>query len=173
MGTGVEHLKIVPVRPGSGLFDGAVAVFDEYRVHYGETPDRERTRAWLAAQLGSGRLEMFAAVTGGVSAAGAGGASAAGVGGVLVGMVTSAMQPASLRLGVVWHVQDLFVRPEARRAGVARALLDHVVGLAEAAGAVRVSLRTEVDNGAALRLYQAAGFLAVNGLTSLSRPLPR
>ncbi|BAL85994.1 putative GCN5-related N-acetyltransferase [Actinoplanes missouriensis 431] len=169
------------MRPGSGLFDGAVAVFDEYRVHYGETPDRERTRAWLAAQLGSGRLEMFAAVTGGVSAAGAGGASAAGVGGasaagvggVLVGMVTSAMQPASLRLGVVWHVQDLFVRPEARRAGVARALLDHVVGLAEAAGAVRVSLRTEVDNGAALRLYQAAGFLAVNGLTSLSRPLPR
>ncbi|MEU8237797.1 GNAT family N-acetyltransferase [Actinoplanes missouriensis] len=166
-------MKIVAVRPGSGLFERAVALFDEYRVHYGETADRERTRAWLAAQLGSGRLEMFTAVTGGTSAASAGGRLGADAGGGLVGMVTSAMQPASLRLGVVWQVQDLFVRPEARRGGVARALLDHVVGLADAAGAVRVSLRTEVGNGAALRLYEEAGFTRVNGLTSLSRPLPR
>jgi ribosomal protein S18 acetylase RimI-like enzyme len=148
-------MLIVTVRPEQDEFVAAAGVFDDYRVHYGQAADPERTRAWLSGQLASGRLEMAVAVRDGE----------------LAGMITSAVQPASLRLGVFVHVQDLFVKPEARRAGVAHALLDHVIAGAKAAGALRVSLRTEDDNRPALELYTAAGFEPVTGLTPLSLPI--
>ncbi|MEU4693384.1 GNAT family N-acetyltransferase [Actinoplanes sp. NPDC023714] len=142
-------MQIVPV---TADFPGVAALFDDYRAHYGHPYDPERTRAWLAEQLTTGRLEMAAATRDGT----------------LHGLITSAVQPASLLLGVLVHVQDLFVKPDSRRAGVAHALLDHVIARAKTAGAVRVSLRTEDDNEAALALYTARGFTRVPGLTALS-----
>jgi ribosomal protein S18 acetylase RimI-like enzyme len=81
--------------------------------------------------------------------------------------------PASLMLGTVCSIRDLYVAPRYRRTGIAGRLLQHAVDNARAAGAVRVSLQTEADNAAALRLYTAAGFRPVNGLTLLNlTPVP-
>ena len=79
--------------------------------------------------------------------------------------------PASLMLGTAWVIRDLYVAPQYRRSGIARALLQHVVGHARAAGAYRVSLQTEAGNTPALRLYTAAGFQAVDGLQLLNLTL--
>jgi ribosomal protein S18 acetylase RimI-like enzyme len=79
--------------------------------------------------------------------------------------------PASLMLGTAWSIRDLYVAPQQRRCGIARALLQHVVGEASAAGASRVSVQTEADNAAALRLYTAAGFQPVSGLELLNLTL--
>jgi GNAT superfamily N-acetyltransferase len=148
-------MTIHPVGPGHGAFEQAVALFDEYRVHYGEVSDLARTRDWLTEQLVGQRLRMAVAVADEQ----------------VTGLVTSAVMPASLRLGAAWAVRDLFVRPDRRRSGVARALLEHVLAEARAAGALRVSLVTETGNGPALALYAAGGFRPVEGLVSLTLDL--
>ncbi len=147
---------ITRVDAGGPEFGALVDLFDEYRVHYGETSDPGRTATWLSDQLESGRLRACTAALDGHGA---------------VGFITSAVLPASLRLATFWLVRDLFVRPVHRGAGAARALLDHVITEARAAGALRLSLQTELDNVPALALYSAAGFRPVDGLNNLSLPL--
>ena len=62
------------------------------------------------------------------------------------------------------YVQDLFVRPEARRRGVGRALLEAVESDAVGSGAARMHWHTTEDNRAARALYDKVtgyrGFIA-------------
>ena len=55
-------------------------------------------------------------------------------------------------------IEDLFVRADARRAGVADALMTLAIEQAAERGAKRVELDTNEDNAAALALYQRHGF---------------
>jgi GNAT superfamily N-acetyltransferase len=64
-------------------------------------------------------------------------------------------------------VRDMFVDPRWRRTGVARGLLDAVRIAARQRGALRLTLQTEDDNDAALRLYERYGFGPVTGLRHL------
>ena len=148
-------MHILPVTAAGDRFDRPARLFDGYRVHYGQESDPVRTRAWLAEQISAGRLEVTIAERDGAA----------------LGLITTLVQPASLRLGAAWAVRDLFVAPEHRRAGVARALLAHVVGRARAAGALRVALQTESGNGPAQALYAALGFGPVAGLDLLNLSL--
>jgi ribosomal protein S18 acetylase RimI-like enzyme len=154
-------VTVMRVDPDNPDFDQLVQLFDAYRTHYGEPPSPARTATWLADNLRTGRLRASMAVLGHGTAPDR----------PVAGFVTSAVSPASLRLSTFWMVRDLFVSPDHRRAGAARALLDHVVTQARAAGALRVSLQTEPDNAAALALYAEAGFRPVQGLTTLALPL--
>ena len=54
--------------------------------------------------------------------------------------------------------EDCIVRPEYRRQGIGKALLEHVVAQARAEGALRVMLLTDGDNERAQALYRKAGF---------------
>ncbi|WP_433828471.1 GNAT family N-acetyltransferase [Actinoplanes sp. CA-015351] len=165
-------MEIIEVNPGHAAFKPAAELFDDYRVHYGQPSSPARTHDWLSEQLTTGRLTLSVATQSTATQSGAAQSGAAQSGARPIGFITSAIQPASLRLGVLWFVQDLFVKPESRRAGVAQSLLNHVLDRAKSAGALRVSLRTESDNSPALKLYTAAGFTEVNGLTALNLPLP-
>ncbi|MBU2662724.1 GNAT family N-acetyltransferase [Actinoplanes bogorensis] len=140
------------VTPGDASFPGVAALFDEYRVHYGEPSAPTATQAWLAEQISAGRFAVAAPSDAG-------------------GLITTTVIPASLTLGTAWLVRDLFVPPRSRRQGIARALLDHVIVAARAAGARRVSLQTEPDNDGALALYTGAGFRPVTSLSMLNLPL--
>ena len=64
-------------------------------------------------------------------------------------------------------IRDVFVDPRWRRTGVARGLLDAVCTAARQHGALRLTLQTEDDNTAALRLYEGYGFAPVTGLRHL------
>ena len=57
----------------------------------------------------------------------------------------------------VW-IEDLYVSPDARRRGVARALVDAVLGAARRAGARAVELEVEPGHDAARALYEGLGF---------------
>ena len=131
------------------------ALFDEYHAHYGEPSPG--ALPWLTEQVTAGRLAVAAHLDGDSAR----------------GLITTVVLPASLTLGTFWQIRDLYVAPAARRGGVARALLRHVVAAARAADARRVSLQTEPDNTAALALYAEVGFRPVDGLTVLSLPLRR
>ncbi|WP_262286040.1 N-acetyltransferase [Micromonospora sp. MA102] len=146
---------VAPVSPGHDAFEPVVALFDDYRAHYGQPPSAPRTRAWLHDQVAQRRLAVAAAVRGEQ----------------VCGFITTAVIPASLLLGAAWSIRDLYVDPHHRRGGVAKALLQHVVDEARAAGALRVSLQTEVDNTPARTLYAEVGFRPVSGLELLNLTL--
>ncbi|HWC86242.1 MAG TPA: GNAT family N-acetyltransferase [Solirubrobacteraceae bacterium] len=59
-------------------------------------------------------------------------------------------------------LEDLFVAPEARRQGLARALVERSLARARERGCRRVELDTDEDNRAALALYESVGFSARN-----------
>lgn len=68
-------------------------------------------------------------------------------------------------LGVQGDVADLLrigVDPTARRAGVASALLAHLLGAARAAGAERMLLEVSAANTGAAAFYAARGFVEVH-----------
>jgi ribosomal protein S18 acetylase RimI-like enzyme len=153
--TGAVTTAIVQITSSHHTFGQVAALFDEYRAHYGQPPSPQVTQDWLHGQLAGYRMTIAAAIHAGQAC----------------GFITATVTPASLMLGTAWSIRDLYVAPQCRRSGIARALLQHVVGHARAAGAYRVSLQTEAGNTPALRLYTAAGFQAVDGLKLLSLPL--
>ena len=57
-------------------------------------------------------------------------------------------------------LEDLFVDPGARGAGLGRALIDATLGRARARGCRRVELDVNEANDTAIRLYESAGFSA-------------
>lgn len=143
---------MAPITPVHHAFDRVVALFDDYRKHYGQRPSPDVTRAWLHDQLAHHRLSVAAAVRADQ----------------VCGFITTAIMPASLVLGTAWMIRDLYVVPEYRRSGIANALLQQVISDARAAGAQRLSLQTETDNVPALTLYTAVGFQPVTGLERLN-----
>ena len=60
-------------------------------------------------------------------------------------------------------LEDLFVDPSARGAGLGRAMVDAAIARAEERGCRRIELDTDEDNTAALSLYGAAGFESGTG----------
>lgn len=152
MTTARVQVQQVPVE--SPLFAQVADLFQAYRVHYGHGGDPERTRNWLADQLESGRLFAYLAAEDGQPESGA-------------GVAILALSPGAMSLTVGWHVHDVYVDPAHRRRGVASALLDAIADDARAAGALRISLRTETDNHAALALYRRHGFTTSTGYENL------
>lgn len=132
-------------------------LFNRYRHHYGESSDAdEQTLGWLTDMVETNMLIVYAASMDSSEDASP------------MGIATAHVMPASLVMGQFWQLRDLYVLPEARRQGVAAALVSTVRAAALRAGARRLSLATEPDNRAALDLYQRLGFRPVDGLVSLS-----
>ena len=137
------------------LFAEAAELFDDYRQHYGANPAPEVAEEWLRDQVSGDRMRVYVS----------------GPGDRVDGICTVVVVPASLTLRTVWLLRDLFVDPDARRSGIARALLAHVANAARAEGAHRLSLQTEATNTRALQLYAKAGFEPVSDVALLNRVL--
>jgi ribosomal protein S18 acetylase RimI-like enzyme len=118
-------------------------LFDAYRQFYGLAPDPELARRYLAERLSRHESVVLLAQA---------------PGGEALGFVQMYPTFASLRAARVFVLYDLFVAPAARRAGVARGLMQAAVAEARAAGAVALSLQTARTNHAAQRLYAALGW---------------
>jgi len=59
------------------------------------------------------------------------------------------------------HILNLCIRPDSRKRGLGRAMLDHLLHLARRYGAEAAFLEVRPSNRAALHLYEAAGFRQV------------
>lgn len=68
----------------------------------------------------------------------------------------------TMTLGDVVDLQRIAVRPEHRRRGTARALLEEATAVAEAAGADRVLLEVSAANAGAMAFYAEAGFTEID-----------
>ena len=137
------------------LFKPAAELLDEYRQHYGANPAPDAVAGWLTDQVFRDRMRIYVGEREHRVA----------------GICSVALVPASLTLRTVWLVRDLYVEPDSRRHGVARALLAHVADEARAEGAHRLSLQTEAANDRALELYAKAGFEPVTDVAQMHRIL--
>ena len=143
------------VQPTAGELAEVATVFDQYRRHYGQPVVAGQTPAWLTQYTRSGMLSIFTAH----------------IGRDLVGIATTVVVSASLRLACSWQMRDLYVVPGARRCGAGRALVTAVATAASQTGAIRLSIQTEPANTAALQLYRSSGFVPVDDLHTLSLDL--
>jgi ribosomal-protein-alanine N-acetyltransferase len=64
--------------------------------------------------------------------------------------------------GDIAELQRIGVTPDARRTGIASALLDEVVAEAPGTGANRLLLEVREDNAGALAFYAARGFIEID-----------
>ena len=91
------------------------------------------------------------------------GAALAWEGDEAVGLVHHIRHRSCWTIGDYVYLQDLFVSPESRGAGVGRKLIEHVYDLAREAGCSRVHWLTQETNTGALLLYdriaERSGFI--------------
>ena len=77
----------------------------------------------------------------------------------------------SVALGKIVVLNDLFVSPQSRKKGIAEILIKKSFEFAEQIGAVRVDLKTAMDNETAQSIYEKIGFKRDNKFYSYSYSL--
>jgi len=122
--------------------DTVAPLFDAYRQFYGQPSDLPRARRWLHERQQRGESVLLLARRDGAA----------------VGFTQLYPMFSSVRTASTWVLNDLYVATTARRAGVARALLDAAAEFARDDGAAGLMLETGRDNHAARALYRAAGW---------------
>jgi len=127
-----------------GDLDAVAPLFDAYRQFYQCPPDAALARNFIAERLRGEDSVILLAREG-----------EAAVGFVQLYPLLTSTAP---RPGRLWLLNDLFVAPQARGAGVGRALLSRARAHAEATGARGLFLQTARDNLPAQRLYESLGW---------------
>ncbi|MEM1116929.1 MAG: GNAT family N-acetyltransferase [Bacteroidota bacterium] len=122
--------------------DALVPLFDGYRMFYRQASDPEAARAFMTDRLGGEDAVVFLAHLGDAP----------------VGFTQLYPLFSSVRMRRVWLLNDLYVALEARRQGVAEALMNAARDFARDDGAVAVQLATEHDNTGAQALYERLGY---------------
>jgi GNAT superfamily N-acetyltransferase len=117
-------------------------LFDAYRQFYSKPSDVEAARRFLFARLSKAESVLFIAR----------------LESTVAGFVNLYPVFSSVNLTRQWILNDLFVVPEARKLGVARALMERARQLAEATHANGLALETAIENHAAQKLYESLGW---------------
>ena len=136
----VFQIEVVQATPSDV---GAVArLFDAYRQFYKKPSNEEAARRFLFARLSKSESVIFLAWHNHDA----------------VGFVHLYPVFSSTNLTRQWILIDLYVAPEARKHGVAHALMNRARQFAEATQADGLMLETATDNHTAQRLYERLGW---------------
>ena len=135
-------MSVVVHRADTSHIDAVAPLFDAYRRFYGQPGDLERARAWITERLQRDEAVILLATIDGRPC-----------GFTQLYPMFSSVRTARLRI-----LNDLYVSEDARRQGVARALLDAAVAFARDEGAAGLMLETGRDNATARALYRATGW---------------
>ena len=122
--------------------DAIAPLFDAYRRFYHQPSDLPRACDWLRERMQRGESVVLVAERDGTA----------------IGFTQLYPMFSSVRTARLWILNDLFVAADARRLGVARALLDAAAQACKEDGAAGLMLETGRDNAAARALYRAAGW---------------
>ena len=134
---------MIEIRPATlADLEALLPLVRDYRVFYKRSHDAEHERAVMEANLREKRSAVFVAWKG---------ERAAGFMQLFHYVSTVCLSPTVI-------LEDLFVDPEFRDAGVATLLLEHSLVYAETVGASELHLETAVDNLAAQRVYERCGW---------------
>lgn len=123
--------------------DQLVPLFDAYRQFYGQQSDLVIARKFLSERLSRNESVVLIAEDHDKTA---------------IGFAQLYPTFSSILAAPMYLLSDLFVVPATRRRGVGTQLLNAVVDIARATGAVRLELATAVANDPARRLYEKLGW---------------
>jgi GNAT superfamily N-acetyltransferase len=123
--------------------DALTRLFDGYRVFYEKPSDPAGARHFLSQRLDREDSVIFLAED---------------EAGNALGFTQLYPLFSSVRMRPIWLLNDLFVSPEARNRGVARALMQEAQRFAAATGAAGLELATAKDNHAAKSVYEDLGW---------------
>jgi GNAT superfamily N-acetyltransferase len=129
-------------RAGLADLDHLLPLFDGYRQFYQHPPDLTGSRAFLAERFAQADTTILLAILEDRPA----------------GFTHLFPIFSSVACRRLWILNDLYVVPEARRQGVARALLDRARDFAVETGACGIELATGRSNHGAQRLYESLGY---------------
>lgn len=118
-------------------------LFDSYRQFYEKPSDLEAARVFLSERFKNDQSIIFLANT---------------ISGEAVGFTQLFPSFSSVSMARTFILNDLFVVPGARRGGVGTRLLAAAVQYGRAAGALRITLSTAIDNNNAKALYLSQGW---------------
>jgi ribosomal protein S18 acetylase RimI-like enzyme len=133
-------------------------MFEAYREFYGRARCDAESRQFLEQRLARRDSTILIARDGA---------------GVAAGFVQLYPCFSSLSVSFIWILNDLYVRPEYRTAGIGRALMDAARRMGEETGAARLLLETAPDNHPARRLYESLGYTVDSPMTHYSLELNR
>jgi ribosomal protein S18 acetylase RimI-like enzyme len=123
--------------------DQLARLFDLYRQFYEQPADLEACRTFMGARMLNGESVIFAAQR---------------ESGEIVGFTQLYHSFCSVELKELIYLYDLFVDPDARRQGVARALMEAARKYAVHCGAGRLQLETAISNRPGQALYESLGW---------------
>lgn len=149
-------MSLLITRATADDVDIIAPLFDLYRVFYGKPSDPALARDFIHARLTRGESVILLASC---------------VDGAAVGFIQLYPAFSSVNAVRTWILNDLLVLPDARRSGVARALLSAAADFARADGALRLELETDHDNVTAQSLYRAMGWTPYDGTLRFRLPL--
>ncbi len=151
--TAANPLRIV--RAAAKDAERVAPLFDAYRQFYKQKSDLTTARAFLSERLKGDESVIFLALAGEKA----------------VGFVQLYPCFSSTAMKRMWILNDLFVTPEARRGGAAKALMERARQWALETKADGLWLETAVDNHPAQRLYESLGWKRDNDYFRYLMPL--
>jgi ribosomal protein S18 acetylase RimI-like enzyme len=135
--------------------DELLPLVSAYRAFYEQEPDGARERACIERNLREGRSTIFVARAAGEA----------------VGFVQLFETQSTVWLGPSLILEDLYVSPRARRAGVAMKLIERAMEFARSIGSVGMFLETARDNLAAQAVYERAAWRRESRFLKYNAPL--
>ena len=130
-------------RAGSDDLDAAARLFTAYLRFYGKSTPESEARVFIGERLAKRDSVIFLAEADGLA----------------LGFTQLYPAFASLSLAPSWILNDLYVDPSARGAGVGEALMLAARGLALSNGAAELMLQTARTNATAQSLYERLGWV--------------
>ena len=119
-----------------------VPLFDAYRQFYRHPSEPERARRFLLERLEQDQSAIFMAFEGAAA----------------IGFTQLYPSFSSGAMARIFILNDLFVTPEARRRGAGVALIEAAAQYGRQAGALRLTLSTELANTTARSVYERMGW---------------
>jgi ribosomal protein S18 acetylase RimI-like enzyme len=144
---GQEQLdRIRILKASTEHLDLVAPLFDAYRVFYQQPSNLTAASEFIRARLANEESVIYLATTGADDH--------------LTALGFTQLYPSfsSISMKRLWILYDLFVVPQARRQGVAKALITQARQLAADTQAEGLLLDTAIDNYSAQALYKATGF---------------
>lgn len=136
---------ITTLRANIRDLDALAVLFNAYRTFYRQVSDIAVARAFLRERLQNNESVIFLARV--VSSNEA------------LGFIQLYPSFSSVAARRTWILNDLFVKPDARRRGIARALMACARAHATESKAPNLTLETADDNTAAHTLYESLGYV--------------
>lgn len=122
---------------------GVGALFDAYRVFYGQESNVESSRSFLKERMEKNEIIVFLARDNA---------------GKPIGFANIYPSFSSVSIAPIWILNDLYVAPDCRREGLASALISAVETNARQRGVIRLKLETAPDNLSAQAVYEKNGW---------------